>query len=110
MAKTVIVKRVKHNNIPRIFKKVAAAAERTGAGYGVERAMIYVPVLTGRLRHSLRVYDNDSFGSDVRYAGYVETGTRRTRAQPYLAPAAKDVFDAMPKIIRKEFRKWARGR
>ena len=29
------------------------------------------------------------------------------RAQPYMAPAARDVYDAMPKIIRKELRKWA---
>jgi len=107
MGKPVVVKRTKHNNIPRIFKKVAERSERVGAGYGVERAMIYVPVDTGKLRYSIKVIDNDSFGSDVRYSGYVETGTWRTRAQPYMEPAARDVAEAMPKIIRKEFKRWA---
>ncbi len=105
----VVVKRVKHNDVPRIFKKVAARAERTGAGYGVERAMVYVPVDTRTLRNSIKVIDNDSFGSYVRYAGYVEDGTSRSRAQPYMEPAARDVAEAMPQIIRKEFKRWAFG-
>ena len=107
MATKVVVKKVVHANVPAIFKKVKKNAEREGAGYGVERAMVYVPVRTGRLRLSIRVYDDDSFGSDVHYAGFVEGGTRYMRAQPYMEPAAKDVYKEMPKIIRRELKKWA---
>ena len=109
MAPAMVVKRVQHNNVPRIFKKVAAAAERTGAGYGVERARHYVPVRTGKLRLSIRVVEGDSFEARTRYAWYVETGKGRGPKQPYMAPAARDVADAMPDIIRKEFRRWAFG-
>ena len=107
MAQNVIVKKIVHANVPAILKKVKKRAEREGAGYGVERAMRYVPVRTGKLRLSIKVYDNDSFGSDVRYAGFVEDGTRFMRARPYLAPAARDVAREMPKIIRKELKRWA---
>jgi HK97 gp10 family phage protein len=53
-----------------------------------------VPVDTGRLRASLDMEVQDvgdqvvlRVGSNVEYAAFVETGTSRTRAQPYLAPA-----------------------
>ena len=107
MAQTVVVKRIVHANVPKILKTVKKRSEREGAGYGVERAMRYVPVRTGKLRLSIKVYDGDSFGSEVRYAGYVENGTRFMRARPYLEPAAKDVAREMPAIIRRELKKWA---
>ena len=104
-----VVKRVVHNDVPRLLKKVKARALRSGAGYGVERAMIYVPVRTGNLRRSIRVIDDDSFGSDVHYAGYVEDGTRYMSARPYMEPAARDVADEMPQIVKRELKKWALG-
>ena len=109
MAQAVVVKHVKHNDVPRIFKKVAARAERTGAGYGVERAMHYVPIDTGKLRLSIKVIGNDAYGSDVRYAKYVEDGSGRGPARWYMRKSADDVADEMPNIIRKEFRRWAFG-
>ena len=71
---------------------------------GVERAKFYVPVDTGLLKSSIRRTSFKSFGSDVFYSGYVETGTSRTRAQPYLAPAALDISRALPGIISDEFK------
>lgn len=54
------------------------------------------PVDTGRLRSSiaeeLRTDGRDLseiVGTDVEYAPYVELGTRRMRAQPFLRPAAE---------------------
>lgn len=54
------------------------------------------PVDTGRLRSSiaeeLRREDGELVeivGTDVEYAPYVEFGTRRMRAQPFLRPAAQ---------------------
>lgn len=56
------------------------------------------PVDTGRLRASITSEvgkDSDGLyavvGSDVEYAGYVEFGTSRNAAQPYLRPALAEV-------------------
>lgn len=53
------------------------------------------PVDTGRLRNSIthEVDMNDQaaiIGSNVEYAAYVELGTSRQKAQPYLRPAAEN--------------------
>lgn len=56
------------------------------------------PVDTGRLRDSIygRVKKNGNdvvilIGSDVHYAVYVEMGTSKMRAQPYIRPAFEEV-------------------
>ena len=58
-----------------------------------ECAEAYVPVDTGDLEDSLFVELSSNsnallvrVGSRIRYASYVEFGTYRTRAQPYLFP------------------------
>ena len=52
------------------------------------------PVDTGRLRNSITHQQQDDtteiIGTNVEYAPYVELGTRRQRAQPYLRPAAEN--------------------
>jgi len=56
-----------------------------------------VPVLTGRLRSSITTeikkagqgYDG-RIGTNVFYAPYVEFGTKRMSAKPYLFPAMKE--------------------
>jgi HK97 gp10 family phage protein len=48
------------------------------------------PVDTGKLRESIDSEvegDTARIGSNVPYAGYVEEGTRKMAAQPYLRPA-----------------------
>ena len=49
------------------------------------------PVDTGRLRNSITHAQEDDtteiIGTNVEYAPYVEMGTSRSRAQPYLKPA-----------------------
>lgn len=52
------------------------------------------PVDTGRLRSSIGTelmitYPGAVVGTNVHYAPYVEFGTTRQRAQPYLTPAAE---------------------
>jgi HK97 gp10 family phage protein len=54
------------------------------------------PVDTGRLRSSITEelrHDDEGLvevvGTDVEYAAYVELGTHRARAQPFLRPAAE---------------------
>lgn len=55
----------------------------------------FAPVRSGKLRDSIKikvdglkgeVYSGEVY-SDVSYAGYVENGTRKMRARPFLRPA-----------------------
>jgi HK97 gp10 family phage protein len=53
------------------------------------------PVDTGRLRNSItnvvRADEKAAYiGSNVSYAGFVELGTSRMKARPYLRPAATE--------------------
>ena len=76
----------------------AVAAELLRIGMRVERgAKQRCPVDTGRLRSSLtHKVDRDDQGLSVRigtgvtYAPWVELGTSRTPAQPFLRPALAD--------------------
>ena len=49
---------------------------------------------TGRLVNSItHVVENETtvaIGTNVEYAAYVELGTQKTKAQPYLRPAVED--------------------
>ena len=64
------------------------------------------PVDTGRLRNSIsHVVDMDEdkvyIGTNVEYAPYVEMGTVKTAAQPFLQPAAQDHADEyMGRVLR----------
>lgn len=71
----------------------------------VSLAQLYVPVDTGRLRDSIRLEGeagNYVLIADARnpvsgepYGGYVEYGTSRMPAQPYMRPALNEI---MPKL------------
>ena len=73
--------------IDRALEEIGLAAE----GYA-KRAC---PVDTGNLRNSITHAvesgeDAVYVGTNVEYAPYVEMGTRRTAAQPFLRPAATE--------------------
>lgn len=62
------------------------------------------PVDTGRLRNSIthQVSLGESavyIGTNVEYAPYVELGTHRQKAQPYIRPAITNHADEYRKII-----------
>ncbi len=67
------------------------------------------PVRTGRLRNSIshKVVDENTavIGTNVEYAPFVELGTRRAAARPYLRPAAEDHGAEYAAIIANELRK-----
>ena len=89
-------------------------------------AMVRVPVLTGRLRGSLtyattrgqsntrnpahptdvvkRPYDKNEvyIGTNVDYGPYVEYGTKRSKAQPYLRPAVDNNRDRILELYQRE--------
>lgn len=77
---------------------ILATAVSAGALVIEADAKRRAPVLTGNLRRSIHhevVLQTESravatVGTDVEYAGYVEFGTSRMAAQPYLRPAADE--------------------
>lgn len=75
---------------PALEREVKVAAVNIQNG-----ARQRVPVRTGRLRNSVthEITDdglNAAIGSNVEYAPFVEFGTRRMRARPYLFPAFEE--------------------
>lgn len=87
--------------LTRALEKVGLVAE----GY----AKRLCPVDTGRLRNSItHVLDSGGravyVGTNVEYAPYVELGTSRQKAQPYLRPAAVDHVSEYRGIIEGELR------
>lgn len=84
-------------DLERALEKVGLAAE----GY----AKRLCPVDTGTLRDSITHTTKGLsayVGTDVEYAPYVEMGTSRTEAQPFLRPAAQNHASKYREIIRTE--------
>ena len=90
------------NGFPRLIRRVSALPEalygaalsvaRDAAADGVRTAKTIVPVRTGALRASIawEPLPNGARLLAARpYALYVEAGTCRAAAQPYLLPAAR---------------------
>jgi len=87
-------------NFDKIMKKIDMEEDINKA---VERVALLIegeakklcPVRTGRLRasiHTGKIEDGVYYvGTNVHYAPYVEFGTRKMTAKPYLRPAAKKV-------------------
>ena len=60
------------------------------------------PVRTGNLRNSItHAHDEDTaiVGTNVEYAPYVELGTTRQKAKPYLVPAVKNNLSEYKDLI-----------
>lgn len=84
--------------IDRALEEIGLAAE----GYA-KRAC---PVDTGNLRNSITHAVEGSedavyVGTNVEYAPYVEMGTRRTAAQPFLRPAATEHGSTYREILKR---------
>ena len=67
------------------------------------------PVDTGRLRNSITHAqvdeDTEVIGTNVKYAPFVELGTKKQKAQPYLRPAAENHSDEYRNILKAELQK-----
>lgn len=85
-----LIKEASDEAIARALEAIGFQAE----GY----AKLLCPVDTGRLQGSI-VHETSpedhsvTIGTNVEYAAYVELGTKRTKAQPYLRPAIENHID-----------------
>ena len=93
-----------------VDSRVEAALEECGMDaeyYAVKKC----PVDTGRLRdsiaHETKTYNGGGdmiVGTNVEYAQYVEYGTTRQKAQPYLKPAIADHKEHYKAVIEKHLK------
>ena len=84
------------NNAKREITRAVYDTPESKSGY----------VRTGRLRNSLThsVAMNEKavyIGSNVEYAAYVELGTSRMRARPYLRPAVENYTDEYKNLVKQ---------
>ena len=89
-----LVKQASQEQINKALKAVALTAE----GYAKQEC----PVDTGRLRSSItNEVDTETayIGTNVEYGPYVEMGTSRMRAQPFLEPAMTEHLSEYRDII-----------
>lgn len=99
----------KFNHLPQMREQVRQRAVEAvrNASYSVEtHAKDAVPVDTGTLKNSIATEFEPSglvglISPHTEYAIYVEYGTRRMRAQPYMRPAAERVRPAFEAAMRK---------
>lgn len=75
----------------------------------VQGAKEIVPVDTGRLQASIEIKGISEgtviVGSDVEYAIFVERGTYKMPASPFLAPQLDRMLTQGPQIVKQEFSK-----
>ena len=87
---------VNEDNTEEVSQGIARAIDRALEEMGLVAegyAKRACPVDTGNLRDSItHAVESDAayVGTNVEYAPYVEMGTRRTAAQPFLRPAATE--------------------
>jgi HK97 gp10 family phage protein len=95
--------------IEAVVKKKISRGGRSGTFYrvgkkGAQRSAPGEPPKsdTGRLVNSIRhehSFLSASVGSDVNYSGYLELGTSKMAARPYLAPSLEENKDTIEKMV-----------
>ena len=109
MAGTGVTVRVVSNRLPAISAAIrpAVVAEVQKAAFDIEaQAKAKVPVRTGTLRRSIHsVFENGGLralvGPSVLYGKFVEFGTRRMGARPYMRPAAEAVLPKFADAVKR---------
>lgn len=100
------------SNAPAVLSAAAAAksqALEVIGGMAESYAKGACPVDTGRLRNSITHQqfseDTEVIGSNVDYAPYVELGTSKMGARPFLRPAAENHTAEYSAIIKQIYSK-----
>lgn len=88
-----------------IDSAIGAALEEIGLlaeGYAAERCPVDTGNLRGSIAHEVDAGDDAVYiGTNVDYAPYVELGTSRQRAQPFLRPAASEHGEQYRQVLEK---------
>lgn len=99
---------VKNSNIDLVKEELDNAIARALEAIGMQAenyAKMECPVDTGRLRNSItHEQENENtevIGTNVEYAPYVEMGTSKSMAQPFLEPAVVEHVDEYREIVLK---------
>lgn len=99
---------IKYNHLPKIAAKLPKAVSSIirSAAFDVEaNAKAVVPVDTGTLKNSITTefptQTSAIIAPHTDYAVFVEYGTRRQRAKPYMRPAAEKVAPAFLEACRR---------
>ena len=89
-------------------KKALTAASLVVQGDATSRT----PVLTGNLKNSItyKVREEDAIvGTNVEYAPYVEFGTSKMEAQPYLEPSLHNNKKKIEKLLKDAIAREIKG-
>ena len=98
-------------NLERLDKQIndGARKSRMRAAFEIEReAVAEVPVDSGRLKGSIQTQEVGDIievgsgvkaGTELEYAHYVEYGTSKQAAHPYLQPAVEIVRGKYPEMV-----------
>lgn len=98
--------------IEQIRAKIPDALTVVG-DFVTDEAKVRCPVLTGNLRGSINpaLFSDIAtkemgvrIGTPIEYAPYVEYGTSKQSAQPFLRPAVLDNLDRIDKLFAKALR------
>lgn len=97
-------------NTRAAMNAINSAKERALTKIGLvvqDDARLRSPVDTGNLRgsidHKVNVSDDSvAIGTNLKYGIFVEKGTSRQKAQPYLEPAATENRGLIERIAREE--------
>jgi HK97 gp10 family phage protein len=109
MAKTGVQIVIKSNRLPEISAAIrpAVVKEVQVAAFSIEaKAKEKVAVKTGTLRRSIHsVFSNGGLtgivGPSVLYGKFVEFGTRRMGARPFMRPAAEQVLPKFADAVKR---------
>ena len=112
MAKVSVTVKSNKQAVLEEFKRQKKVALEAVGLQGETNAKMHITAVgavdTGRLRNSLtHATDEDSayIGTNVEYAPYVEMGTYKMKARPYLEPAVTEHVDEYRELVENFMRK-----
>ena len=103
MAMTVSQFHVYLNGLQKATKDQVQQAVNQAAAVCDAEAKGVCPVDTGNLRSSIHIETGDceaTVGTNVEYAPYVEFGTYKMKAQPFMSVGAAAVDRELPRILK----------
>ena len=88
-----------------IDSAIGVALEKIGLlaeNYAAKKCPVDTDNLRGSITHEIDTSDNAVYiGTNVEYAPYVELGTSRQKAQPFLRPAASEHGAQYRQVLKK---------